>query len=53
MKPLDEEQYRVLLKRIGSAIYKARYEPATAADHAAVAEEVLRPYKPNHEKGTS
>ena len=49
MKPLDAEQHRVLLKRIAAAIYKARYEPASAADHIAAATEVLRPYAPKEE----
>lgn len=41
---LTPELHRVLLKRIASAVYKAKYYPANVDEHA-VAEEVLRPYK--------
>lgn len=50
MKPLTEEMHRVLLKRIASAIGKARYEPGTVRDEAAAAAEVLRPYAPREKK---
>jgi hypothetical protein len=44
MKNLDQEQYRILLKRITKAIHGARYEPAKFKDEGAEAAEVLRPY---------
>jgi hypothetical protein len=49
MKPLTEEQYRILHKRIAKAIYKAKYTPMTVIGvdgHDRAAAEVLEPYRP-------
>lgn len=46
MKPLTEEMHRILLKRITSALRRARYEPGAVLDEEAAAREVLRPYAP-------
>lgn len=49
VKPLDEEQHRILLDRITAALTKAKYSPVTVAGEDGperVAREVLRPYAP-------
>lgn len=44
MLKLDDDEARVLVRRIAKAIRKARYHPAAMKDEEAAAREVIGPY---------
>ena len=44
MLKLDDEDARILVRRIAKALRKARYHPAEMKDEEAAALDVIRPY---------